>query len=224
MTVWLAAAAIVVAAGAIAAMAAAEPRLGLVGLAAALIGAALLADPLPSPAVLGVRLTAALLAVAMLRAAAPPPAARRVAEEPDHDGRSRLGWPSEVLFGAAGGAAGLAIVAALPAFVPVVGDPGGPSGIGHAGVLSAAGVAFGLGSAIEAVALPAVAAGGVGPRHAAAAVLLTQGAILLRIGLAGPPGVVEEIVLGVLLIAVAAVAALLASVGRAVPEGGAHLP
>src|SRR5438874_8345544 len=69
VTVLLVAAALIAGTGAIAALAPIDARLGLVGLTASLLGATLIADPLPSPAVLGIRLSAALLAVVILRAA-----------------------------------------------------------------------------------------------------------------------------------------------------------
>lgn len=226
MSALLVAAAMVAAAGAIAALATGDARLGLVGLAAALIGAALLADPLPSPAILGVRLTAALLAVALLRASGSPAPIRRGPGEPEHDGRSRLGWPAEILLGVAGATAGLAIAAWLASFVPVSGSDieVAPVGLVPGEPFTAAALALAVSGAIAAIALPALLADQVGLRRATAGVLLAEGAILLRVGLAGPAGVVEEIALATLLVAVAAVAALLASAGRAVVEAGAQHP
>jgi hypothetical protein len=222
VTAWLVAAALVVWCAAVAALAAGEPRLALVGLAAVLIGAAVLADPLPAPAILGARLAAALLSVAVLRAAAPAPTPRRDSSADDPPAASHLGWPAAVLFGAAGAAAGLAVVSALPAFVPVVGNGTGWRGIGGGGLLDAPSLAFGIGCALVTLALPALTLERLGWRRAVAAVLLVQAAVLLRVGLAGPPGPVEEVVLGALLIAVAAAAALLASAARAAPERGGH--
>ncbi len=213
------AAALVVAAAAIAALALADPRLGLVALAAALVGAALVADPLPGPAILGVRLSAALLAVAVLHAAGPTVEARRGAGGSDIDGHSQLGWPAETLLGLAGGAAGLAISAGIASLAPVTATSGAvPSFLGGS-PLSAESLALALAGGILAIALPAVAAG-AGLRRATAALLTVQGVVLARVGLGEVPSVLEEIVLGVLLVTVAATAALLASAGRTVPEGG----
>lgn len=216
MTVWLVVVALVVGTGAVAALEAGEPRLGLVGLAAALLAAGLLADPLPSPAILGVRLTASLLGVAMLRAVAPLPVPRRVEDEGD-EARWHVGWPAAVVLAAAGAAAGLAIAATLPTFLPV----GGADALADvgAGVLGPAGIALGIGCGLLVLAIPAAVIEPLGPRRAAAVMLLLQAAILLRVGLAGPPGLVEEIVLGGLVIAVAATASLLVGAGHVAAAG-----
>lgn len=223
MSVVLVAAALVVATGSIAALAAGDPRLGLVGLAAALVGAALLADPLPGPAVLGVRLAAALLAVAILRASEPAASIQARPSEPDAEGRSRLGWPAEAMLGIAGGVAGLFIATGIASFAPVggTGVGPGPGPLDAAVVLAAGSLALALAGLIAAISLPALLAGR-GLRRATAAVLVTQGAILIRIGLAGSPGALEEVVLAALLVAVAIPAALLAGAGRATAEAAAR--
>jgi hypothetical protein len=223
VTPWLVVVALVVGTGAVAALAAGEPRLGLVGLALALLGATLLSDPLPSPTILGVRLTAALLAVAILRAVSPAPARRR--DDEDHDEvRWHLGWPAAAVVGAAGAAAGLAIAASMPAFVPVDGaDLSQDAGVGG-GALGATGIALGVGCGLLALAVPAAVTERLGPRRAAAVLLLVQSAILLRVGLAGAPSLLEEIVLGSLIIAVAAAAGLLVSAAMVGAEGGTHQP
>ena len=61
MTALLVAAAAIAGTGAIAALAPGDVRLGLIGLTASLVGASLIADPPPAPAVLAIRLTALLL-------------------------------------------------------------------------------------------------------------------------------------------------------------------
>lgn len=223
MSALLVAAALIVVTGSIAALASADPRLGLVGLAAALVGAALLADPLPGPALLGVRLTAALLAVATLRAAGPAAVPVRPGVEPEAEPRSHLGWPAEALLGAAGAITGLAVAAGLASFSPITGLDGGsaPAAIPAATILSATSLSLGVAGGLAAIALPALMSGS-GLRRAVAAVLGTESILLARIGLAGPPGVLEEVALGALLVAVAATAALLASAGRAVREAGAR--
>jgi hypothetical protein len=226
VSAWVVGAALVAATGAIAALAAGEPRLGLVGLAASLIAAAVLADPLPAPALLGVRLAASLLAVAILRVALPHPAARG---RPDAgtevpEARSHLGWPSEVLFAAAAAAAGLAIVAVLPTFAPVAGDGTGAAGIGHSEGLGVAGLAFSLGLGLLTLALPALVGSGPGPRRAIAAVVATEAAILLRAGLIGPSDVAAEIALAAVLVGVGTAAAILLGAGRAMAEGASRHP
>lgn len=215
MSAVLLAAALVVATGSIAALASADPRLGLVGLAAALLAAGLIADPLPGPAVLGVRLTAALLAAALLRASGPAGMPRRRGEEPDAEHRSQLGWPAEALLFAAGAVAGLAVAAGLAAFAPVTGTggTGSPSPL-LGSVASPESVALAVAAGIAAISLPAVVAGR-GLRRASGAVLVVQAAVLACVALGSAPEVLEEIALGVLLVAAAAAAGLLASAGRA---------
>jgi hypothetical protein len=220
MSAALLAAALVVASGSIAALASADARLGLVGLAAALAAAGLLADPLPSPAIVGVRLTAALLVVTLLRTAGPPAVARHPATEAETGRQAHLGWPAETLLGLAGAVAGIAIAAGLASFAPVTGsDAGTAAPLTIASLLSPAALALGLAGLIAAIAAPALVSG-VGLRRATAAVLLVEGVFLARIGLAGPPAVLEEVVLAALLSAVAAAAGLIAAAGRAAPEGG----
>ena len=215
MSAVLVAAALVVATGATAALAATDPRLGLVGLAAALVGAALLADPLPTPTVLAVRLSGALLAAAVLRAFDPGVTPGRAQPpEPDGEARSRVGWPAEALLAIAGGLAGLIVATGLASFAPDgAGGASGAAPFDAAIFLSAGTIAMALAGALAAISVPALLAGR-GLRRAAAAVLATQAAVLLRFGLAGPAGVLEEVVLAALLVAVAAAAALIAGAGR----------
>lgn len=222
MSAVLVAAALVVATGSIAALASADARLGLVGLAVALVGAGLLADPLPGPAVLGVRLTAALLAVAILRAAIPLVENRRPVTEPEAAGRTHLGWPPEALLAIGGAVAGAAISAGLASFAPITGTGERPAVAFLGGSpLAAASLALALAGGLAAISLPALLSG-AGLRRATAAVLAVQGAVLARVGLAGAPGVLEEIALAVLLVTVAAAAALLAGAGRTLAEGGSR--
>src|SRR3954463_14085879 len=134
MTVLVIAAALVVGTGAIAALAPLDVRLGLVGLTASLVAAGFVMDPLPSPAVLAVRLSAALLAVVTLRAASLAVAAREDRRRVEagrgwagHPRASELGWPTEVLLGCGGAVAGLAIATGLRVFMLIGGgDVGQP--------------------------------------------------------------------------------------------------
>jgi hypothetical protein len=167
-----------------------------------------------------VRLTAALLAVAVLRAAGPAVDARRRTTEPEADAQFHLGWPAAALLGLAAAVAGLAISAGLASFAPITG-PGttpGPRLFGGSPV-SVESLSLALAGGLVAISLPALLSG-VGLRRATAAVLAVQGVVLARAGLAGPPGVLEEVVLGVLLVTVGAAAALLAAAGRGVPDRG----
>lgn len=210
MTALLVAAAVIAGAGAIAGLAAADVRLGLIGLTASLVGAALLADPLPTPAVLGVRLTAALLAVVTLRAATPAAAARHDGER-GWSGRvpgPRIGWPVELLLGAGGGAAGLAIASGLTTFAKV-GDVGQQPATIATTILGPTSLALAIAGLILATALGPMLMDRPGPRRAVAAVLLSQAAILVHEGLAPTPGVLDEVVLGALIVTVAAAGAML---------------
>jgi hypothetical protein len=196
VTVLLVAAAVIAGAGAVAAMAPLDVRLGIVGLTASLVGAALLTDPLPTPAVLGIRLTAALLAVVILHAVAGNVSGRHPAGErgwAGPDSVSLPGWPAQLLLGVAGVAAGLAIAAEVE--TDLVGQPS--LDLAVAGLL----VAIALGPAMT---------GQIGLRRAMAAILLTEATILVRSGLAPAAGVLEEIAFGTLTVAVAVAGSLLA--------------
>jgi hypothetical protein len=173
-------------------------RAALNGLAVALVGSTLVVDPLPSPATLGVRIVGGLLVVAILRAQLP--------EAPsDVDPGSRFGWPAESLIACAAALGGIGIAMGLAA------TPAGEIG---AAPIDAATVAAGILGTATAMALFAVGAtpatlGRSGARRAIGLVIVVQAAILLRAGLAGPPGDFEQIaVVGLLLAAGVAGAAL----------------
>jgi hypothetical protein len=214
----LVAAALVVATGSVAALATADARLGLLGLAAALVGAGLVADPLPGPAIVGEHLTAALLAVALLRAADPPVEHRQGTVERDVDSLGHLGWPVEALLVLAGAAAGLAISSGLASFGPITGSAGTATPLVAGSPLTVAGWSLALAGGLIAISLPALL-NGAGLRRASAAVIAVQGVLLARSGLAGPPDPLADVVLALLLVTVAAAAGLLAAAGRAAPVG-----
>jgi hypothetical protein len=186
-------------AGAVVAVSTREPAAAAIGLAVALVASALLTDPLPSAAILGVRVVAALLAAALIRWAA-------------HGGPrqfSLLGWPAEALLATAAGVAGLGIAASLAAAatssgIPL-GEPGGP-GIGStdAGVLNAMALATAAGTSLLALGAAPLVHGDPGLQRAIGRVLVTQAVLLLRIGLAGPATELEEIARAALLVAAAA--------------------
>ena len=216
MTILLAEAALVAAAGAIAALAPGDARLGLVGLAATVIGAALLADPLPSPAVLAVRLAAATLAIALVRVGVPA-TGDRPADTTHHAG-SRLGWVAEALLGLGGALAGLAIAAGITTYTPVGGAPALPSNGSSLPFLTEAALAVGLAGLMAAIALGPALLERVGLRRTIAAVVLVQGTILLRLGFRGRPSTLEEVALAALLVGVAATGALLSRAAQPGPE------
>jgi hypothetical protein len=229
VTVLLVAAAVIAGAGAIAAMAPFDVRLGIVGLTASLVGAALLADPLPAPAVLGIRLTAALLAVVTLRAVAGgvPSAARHAPGErgsPTHDTVSLPGWPAQLLLGLAGAAAGLAIASGITTYASVGGDVGQPTAGLASGVLGQTSLDLAVAGLLVTVAFGPALTGQIGLRRTMAAILLTEAAILVRSGLAPAPGVLEEIAFGAVVVAVAAAGSLLAGAAGQVRGHGADAP
>jgi hypothetical protein len=198
----LAAAALAVAAGAVVAVSIRELRAGLIGLAVVLVGGSLLNDPFPAPATLGVRIVGGLLVVAILQATLP----ESEAAGPGIAG-SAIGWPAEALLAAAAALAGLGIALTLLA-APVSGaDVGQVSGLSRVSpavieTMTAA-VLFALGAAPAAL-------GRSGGRRAIGLVLLAEATVVLRTGLAGPPGDFEQIAIVGLLLGCAAVGAVLA--------------
>jgi hypothetical protein len=218
MTVVLVAAALIAGTGAIAAIAPIDARLGLVGLTASLVAAGLIGDPLPSPAVLGIRLSAALLAVIMLRAASRSVAGRDLETGRGwsrHERSSSLGWPAEILIGVAGSVAGLAIahglaLQAIPGVNPLPAPGLGDLSSAPALALSAAGLML-------AIALGPVLFERVGLRRAIAAVLVTESVLVGRVAMAPDATVLAEVGAGLLLVAVAAGTGVLAAANASGP-------
>jgi len=198
MNVALAAVALVVGVGTVVAISVRDLRAGLIGLTVALVGGTLLVDPLPAPAVLGVRMVGALLAVAVLRAT--------LLEEPDGTGAgSSFGWPAEAIIGgaAAVGGAGIALS---------IGQAGGLTGVTPGVLITATAtglLALGAGPAIL---------GRSGARRAIGLVVIAQAVILLRTGLAGTPAVLEQVVLAGLLLGCAVAGAVLDRDAVATPD------
>jgi hypothetical protein len=193
MNLALAGVAAILAAGAVLAVSVREIRLGTVGLTAVLVAAALIQDPLPGPAVLGVRVVGALLVVALLRSVAPQGA-------DDGEVGSHLGWPSEALIAAAAACAGLGIAVSIIGLSAELGDPTAPTD--PVGVLLSARA---LGSMTGAILLTLGATPGLlsrsAPRRTMGLLLMTQGAILIRTALAGTPGDLEQLAIVGLLLA-----------------------
>ena len=196
-----------VAAGAVLAVSTRDGAASAIGLAFALLGAALLSDPLPSPAVLGVRVVAALLVATMIRSAM-----RSAPRQP-----SPVGWPSEAFLATAGAIAGLGLAvglasAAAAGGLPGIGEPGptGPVETGSATVTSMALITAAGASLLVLGAAPLVH-GRPGTRRAIGLVLVTQAVLLLRIGVAGPAVELEEIAREALLVVAGATGAALAS-------------
>jgi hypothetical protein len=197
----LAAIALVTTAGAVIAISAREERASLVGLAVTLVAAPFLADPLPQLSTLAVRVVGAALAAYLLRAAI----AGAGAIEPDRPaplrGGSRLGWPAETILAGTGAIIGLAISFNL-ASTAGVGDVAteGPLAMLTPRALAAA---AGLASIVVGI-VPAMA-GRDALRTAFGAIVLIQGVLLLRAGIADAPGDLEQLA-GVALIVATAIA------------------
>lgn len=215
MNLALVAIVLAICAGAVVAVATREPGAAPIGLAVALVAAALLADPLPSAAILGVRITAALLAATLIRWGA-----RGGPRQP-----SPLGWPSEALLATAAAVAGLGIAVGLASFGAGLGSgpgpfdgptgPGGGSGLdgaGTAGDVTLTTMAFAVAAGMALLALGAapMVHGRPGIRRAIGLVLAAQAVLLLRLGVAGPAVDLEEIARAALLVACAATGAALA--------------
>lgn len=208
MNLALVAVTLAVGAGAVVAVSIRELRAGLIGLAAVLVGAALLTDPLPAPATLGVRIVGALLVVAILQSTVPEP------EDAARSG-SAIGWPAEAIVAAAAGLAGFGISLALGA----AGTPGDTAQA--TGLASLTPAALGTTSAMVLFVLGATPAaiGRSGARRAIGLVVLAQAAVLLRTGLAGPPGDFEQVAIVGLLLGCAAMGAVLARAADAGSDG-----
>ena len=197
-------------AGAVLAVSTRDGAASAFGLAVALIGSALLTDPLPSAGVLGVRVVAALLVATLIRSA--------MRTGPRQT--SPVGWPSEALLATAGAVAGLGLAVGLtavaaaggvPVGVPSVVEPGpgGPAGAGS-GVVTTMALITAAGTCLLALGVAPLVHGSPGPRRAIGLVLVTQAVLLLRIGVAGPAVELEEIAREALLVVAGATGAALA--------------
>lgn len=209
MSLALVAVILAIGAGAVIAVSTREAGAAVIGLAVCLVAASVAADPLPSAAILGVRVVAALLAVTLIRWAA---ADRQHQPSP-------LGWPGEALLGAAGAVAGLGIAASIAAMAASIGDGGGGIGDGGGGtdgpaigaaVGTSMGLILGAGTMLLTLGTAAMLHPRPGLRRAIGLVLATQAVLLLRVGFAGPATAFEEITRAALLVAAAASASALA--------------
>jgi hypothetical protein len=196
--------------GAVLAVSTRHDAASAIGIAITLVGSSLLSDPLPSAAVLGVRVVAALLVATMVRSAM-----RSGPRQP-----SPVGWPAEALLATAGGVAGLGVAVALASVaaaggiavgVPGIGEPGptGPVETGGAAITSLA-LITAAGTSLLAIGAAPLVHGRPGPRRAIGLVLVTQAVLLLRIGIAGPAVELEEIAREALLVVAGATGAALA--------------
>ncbi len=179
--------------GAVAAVSSRDPRTATIGLLATLLGLVFVAEPLPSPPALAVRLVAGIIAGYLLWVVLR-------GTEASTSG-SALAWPTEASLALAGAVIGWASHG--------LGAPGrGPEAASALGlallVLSASPVVFGGNDVFRS---------GVG------LTLLLSGAFSIRVGLGGTPGPVEQVVLAGLTAGLGAAVALLVRAGLAVRSG-----
>ncbi len=201
----LAGVALAVTVGAVTAISAREARTALVGLAVVLGIAPFLSDPLPAVTTLATRVVGGALAAYLLRAAisgAPALPARG----PRLPGGSRIGWPAELLFAMAAWIVGLAVASGLATL-----SPSGPATVPDdlLGSLSPAAVATAAGLASMVMAVVPAFAGRDALRTVTGSLVLVQGILLFRVGIAGPPGDLEQLGGVGLLIAIAVAGAWL---------------
>jgi hypothetical protein len=197
-------------AGAVVAVSTRDGAAAAIGLAVSLVAAALLAEPLPSAGVLGVRVVAALLVATLIRSAMRTGARQT----------SSLGWPSEALLATAGAVAGLGLAVGLATVAAAGGVPVGQPGIGEPGpggpvdtggaALTAMALTTAAGTSLLALGAAPFVHGQLGTRRAIGLVLVTQALLLLRLGIAGPAVELEEIARAALLVVAGATGAALA--------------
>ena len=184
----LAAITAVVVGGAVVAVTARDARATLLGLLIVLLGSAVLADPLPGALPIAARMVAAFLACRLIAVA--------IRGESVVTSGSRLGWPVEVL-----GAVGAAIVGF------------GTHGLGAAPTGPVAAQAAGF--AVGALAVAPIVSGRDVLRLGIGAMLLLVGASLVRVGLAGTPSELEQLVTSGLVIGLGGAVAIIVAGSRA---------
>jgi hypothetical protein len=188
----LAAITAVVVGGAVVAVTARDARATLLGLLVVLLGSALIADPLPGPLPLAARMAAAFLACRLIAVA--------IRGERVVTSGSRLGWPVEVL----------AAVAAAFVGIGTHGLGATPAGPGEA---QAAGFAVGV------LAVAPIVSGRDVLRLGIGAMLLLVGASLVRVGLAGTPSDLEQLVASGLVIGLGGAVAIIVDGSREATGG-----
>lgn len=200
----LAGVALAVTAGAVIAASAREVRAAMIGLALVLGLGPFMSDPLPGPAAMGARVVTGILVASLLRAVS--------VGDGDPGFGSRIGWPAETGLAAAAGIAGLSISAGLATLQP--GRLETVPGTDLLDRLTPEAVALAAGLASITVGLaPAFFARGA-LRAAIGMLLLAQGVVLARTGVAGPPGELEQLGIDGLILAVGTLAAVIAIVER----------
>jgi hypothetical protein len=189
----LTAVALVTIAGAVLAVSARDVRTTILGILVVLLAAPLIANPLPGPVAILVRVAASLLAVRLLAIGLRGDATT---------GGSRIGWPAEAL---------LAAAAAIVGF--------GSHGLGSAGLGPAEAQAAGF--ALVVLAVAPLFTGRDALRLAVGALLVLMAASLIRAGLDRAPSEAEHLVTAVLTIALGGAIAVIVTAARAAGGLGA---
>lgn len=207
MSLALVAIVLAICAGAVVAVSTRDSGAAAIGLAVSLVAAALLVEPLPSAAILGVRIMAALLVATIIRAAL-----RGGPRQP-----SPLGWPAEALLATAGAIAGVGLAVGLAALAAAA-SPGGPGPMTPGAppvpgsvVITTMALTVAAGTGLLAIGIAPLVHVRPGGRRAIGLVLVTQAVLLIRIGIAGPAVQLEEIARAALLVVSAATGAALAA-------------
>jgi hypothetical protein len=183
----LAGVALAVTVGAILAVSGRDARTSVLGLAIALVGAPILADPMADTTALAARVVASVLAVYLLWIA--------VRDGEWGTGGSRLGWVAE---------------AAVAAAAAIVGY--GTHGLGAPALGPS--LAQAAGFALAALAVAPLVTGRDLIRIGLGLMLLTHGALLVRVALGGTPSALEELVTAGLVVGLGGAVAILASAAR----------
>ncbi|MBI3745636.1 MAG: hypothetical protein HY264_03780 [Chloroflexi bacterium] len=203
--------ALLVTAGAVTAISARERRTALVGLAVALGLSPFLGEPLPQMSTLASRVVGAALAAYLLRAVVER-ARTTPARGPQLPGGSRIGWPAEALIAAAAWVVAVELAAELATLA--LGDSSAPA-TGVIGMLTPAAVAAAAGLASIVVAIVPTFGGRDAMRTTTGSLVLIQGILLFQVGIAGPPGDLEQLGGVVLILALATAGAwLIGAEGR----------
>ena len=199
--------------GTIVAISSRDARTALMGLAVTMVAAPFLSDPLPPVSTLAMRVVGAALAAYLLRSAV-------LSNADELDGRrkqtghvgSRLGWPTETLMAIAAWVVGVNLFAHLQALNPA--GPGIPV-TDLLGSLNAGALATGTGLAVTVLAMvPALGSRG-GLRTAVGLLVLVQGVLLFRAGVAGAPSDLEQLAGVALIVAAAITGSMLVGLGAA---------
>ena len=188
MNLALAAITAVVVGGAVVAVTARDARATLLGLLVVLLGSAVLADPLPGPLPIAARMAAAFLACRLIAVA--------IRGVDVLTSGSRLGWPVDLL-------------GATAALLVGVGTHG--LGATPAGPVSAQAAGF----AVGVLAVAPIVSGRDVLRLGVGAMLLLVAASLVRVGLAGTPSDLEQLVESGLVIGLGGAIAIIVGGARA---------